>query len=131
MVKYELIRRSKEFTYKTRNEIKSGCTMYDSDPEKLKSFDELKEAKTELEKYKTEIQHSGNIYTVTEYMIEQNEYDDDGEWVNGGDVWEISTMQIEIVDRETREQIAEKDNYEDAEKAAEEYEGDAGVDLIF
>ena len=29
---------------------------------------------------------------VTEYYVEENEYDEDNEWISGGDIWEISEI---------------------------------------
>ena len=37
----------------------------------------------------------GVFFKVTEYYIEENEYDDDGEWISGGDIWKFSKMPSE------------------------------------
>ena len=29
-----------------------------------------------------------NFYNVEQYYIEENDYDEDGDWVSGGDLWE-------------------------------------------
>jgi hypothetical protein len=39
---------------------------------------------------------AGTYYLVTEYCVEENEYDEDGEWVSGGDVLEFSHMENAI-----------------------------------
>ena len=131
MKKYELKKCSAEFTWKERKEIKEGCTKYDVEPERLGEFESLEKAEEELAKYETEISESGGLFSVTEYMIQENEYDDEDEWIDGGDVWRFSKMEIEIVDNETLELIRTAENYEEAEKIAEDYEGEAGAHLMF
>ena len=66
---------------------------------------------------------------MTEYMIQENEYNED-EWINGGDILSFSKMEIEIVDNETLELIGTAENYEEAEKIAEDYEEEAGAHLM-
>lgn len=67
--------------------------------------------------------------SVTEYMIQENEYNE-GEWINGGDIWSFSKMEIEVVDNETLELICTAENYEEAEKIAEDYAEEAGAHLM-
>lgn len=82
------------------NDLKEGCAAVDdmnADPEIIKSFDNKEEALEELKKYKTEVHKFpspiGSMYSVTEYYIQEVEYDEDGDWISGGDVWEISKME--------------------------------------
>lgn len=103
--------------------------MYDVEPERLGEFESLEKAEEELAKYKTEISQSGGLFSVTEYMIQENEYNE-GEWINGGDIWSFSKMEIEVVDNETLELIGTAENYEEAEKIAEDYEEEAGAHLM-
>lgn len=131
MKKFEIVKTTAEISWKERDEIKEGCTMYDVEPEKIASFVTKEESEKELKKYKTDVCTSGSLFTVEEFSIQENEYDEDGEWIGGGDIWEFTPMEIFVVDKETRETIAKVDNYEDAEQAAEEYEGDAGADIVF
>lgn len=131
MKKYEIMKNSAEFNWKHRKEITTGCTMDDVEPEKIAEFKKLEEAEEELKKHKTEISESGGLFSVTEYMIQENEYDEDGEWISGGDVWAFSKMEICVVDRETRNLIAVTANYEEAEETVLRYEGEAGADIIF
>lgn len=35
MKKFEIVKTTAEISWKERNEIKEGCTMYDVDPEKM------------------------------------------------------------------------------------------------
>lgn len=105
--------------------------MYDVEPERLGEFESLEKAEEELAKYETEISESGGLFSVTEYMIQENEYDDEDEWIDGGDVWSFSKMEIEIVDNETLELIGTAKSYEEAEKIAEDYEGETGAHMMF
>ena len=131
MKKYEIMKNSAEFNWKHRKEITTGCTMDDVEPEKIAEFKKLEEAEEELKKYKTEISESGGMFSVTEYMIRENEYDEDGEWISGGDVWDFSKMEIGVVDRETLELIGTATSYEEAEKMKMDYDGVAGADIVF
>lgn len=131
MKKFEIVKTTAEISWKERNEIKEGCTMYDVDPEKIASFGTKEEAEKELKKYKTDVCASGSLFTVEEFSIQENEYDEDGEWIGGGDIWKFTPMEIFVVDKETRKTIAKVKTYEEAEEAAEEYEGDAGADIVF
>ena len=131
MKKYEIMKNSAEFNWKHRKEITTGCTVDDVEPEKIAEFKELEEAEEELKKYKTEISESGGLFSVTEYMIRENEYDEDGEWISGGDIWDFSDMEIGVVDRETRDLIGIVSNYAEAEEIVVQYEGEAGADIVF
>ncbi|WP_075679120.1 helix-turn-helix domain-containing protein [Roseburia sp. 831b] len=92
MKKFELIKKTVEISYKNRKEIQPGCAEADTDPELLQSFDSLKDAKAALKKYKTDIKKMSGYYLVTEYSVEENEYDEDGEFVSGTDIWCYSEM---------------------------------------
>ena len=97
-MKYEIIKNTREISYKNRKEIKEGCTLEQDNmmPEIIKSFDNKDEALKELKSYESDIKRlsgaAGTYYNVTEYYVEENEYDENGEWVSGGDVWSISKM---------------------------------------
>ena len=94
MKKFDLIMKRAEISYTDKVKIKEGCTMY-SEPDIIASFDTLDEAKKELEKYQTSIRELNNAvpyYLIEEYMIEINEYDENGNWTSGGDVLAISPM---------------------------------------
>lgn len=131
MKKYELVKRSAEINWKERKTIALGCTMNDPEPEKIKEFESLEEAQKELKNYKSDIHKmSGNIgtlYEVAEYMIEENEYDEENEWISGGDVWDFSDMTIEVVEKPSYETILTCSNMEEAEEAVNNYEGDGEV----
>lgn len=114
MKKYELKKCSREII--GLENIYAGCTV-DSDnydPEILKSFLEKEDALETLKEYKTNIQKLSSSYRVTEYYVEEAEYDEDNEWISGGDIWEFSNLIIELIDKESNETIGTFDNGSDA-----------------
>ena len=92
MKKFELTKKTVEISYKNRKEIQPGCADADTDPELLQSFDSLEDAKAALKKYKTDIKEMSGYYLVTEYSVEENEYDVDGEFLSGTKIWCYSEM---------------------------------------
>lgn len=133
MIKYDLVKRTAEFNRKNRKEIKEGCTAFDPDPEYMKTFDTLEEAKKALAKYKTSIEefqyHGMTFYHVEEYVIEENEFEydeDEGELVQTDfiDTLEMTQMKIEVVEKSSYETIGVYSSLEEAEEAANEYDGD-------
>ena len=135
MKKYEIIERMMEIRYKDRMDIEEGCTRFEPDQNLIKSFDSLEEAKEELKKYKTNISEfsaaSMRYFEVTEYCVEENEYDEDGELESEGAVWEYSEMKIEVVESGTYDTLAVCNNYRDAEEKANQYEGDGNAMIMF
>ncbi len=128
MKKYEIVERVMKFGYKEKKEIKKDCTSFCEDEKLVKSFDTLDEAKLEFKKYKTEVHtYSGaceTTYVVTEYAIQENSYDEDGEFEAFCDTWEVSEMKIELVEVPSYETIGTFDNLEDAEEAYNNFDGD-------
>lgn len=135
MKKYEIIERIREIKWKDRMDIEEGCTSLEPDQELIKSFDSLEEAKEELKKYKTDISKfsaaSMRYFAVTEYCIEENEYDEDGELESEGSVWEYSEMRIEVVEKGTYDTLAVCNSYREAEEKADQYEGDREAIIMF
>lgn len=138
MVKYELKKDSIEVKYKDRKEIKPGIvlTSDNQEPELVKAFDNKEDALEELRKYKSSIikhTYNGTIFVVEEYYVEENTYDDEDEeeWVSGGDVWEFSKMEIELVEKPSYDTLAVFDNMADAEMAENDYKGENEVYLSF
>lgn len=140
MKKYDLVKRTAEFNRRDRKEIKEGCTALDSEPEYLKTFDRLEEAKKELAKRKTSVSkfenHGKTFYHVEEYVIEENEYEydeDEGEFVQTDliDTLEITPMKIEVVEIPSYETIAICSSLEEAEEAADNYDGEGETYIMF
>lgn len=115
MRRYEIIKAQKEITYKNRKSIKAGCTLDGCGMQLVNSFGSLKDAKAAFKTLKSNIWHNGNLYLVTEYAIQCNEYDTDGVFITGGDILEISEMKIDVVNSETFETMASFNNMVDAE----------------
>ena len=127
MKKFEIVMRRAEISWKNRKSIKEGCTT-DGEPELIKSFDTLEEAKEELRKFQTSIRKLSNgslsYFEIEEYMVEENDYDEDGEWESGGDIWEITKMHIEVNEKPSYETVATFDNYAEAENYINKYAGE-------
>ncbi|WP_300802335.1 hypothetical protein [uncultured Acetatifactor sp.] len=136
-MKYEIRKNVREISYKNRMQIKQGCTLEQNnqDPEVIKSFDDKDEALNELKSYNSDICKlsggAGAYYAVTEYYVEENEYDEDGEWVSGGDVWEFSEIKIELVEKPSYETLGVYSDMESAENALNDYERENEVYLSF
>lgn len=132
---YGLFEKKVEIPWKDRKNITTGCAADDLEPRLIEEFDTLEDAQKELIKYKTTIKEaSGNnetFYVVTEYSIEENEYDEDGDWISGGDVWDYSDMKIDVIEKPSYSLFAACANYEEAEKAIENYNGDGEVYISF
>lgn len=104
MTRYEVKRDNIEIRYRDREKIKEGIVLKgeNQNPEIIASFDNVEEAKEELQKYESKVKKlfdgAGSYYLVEEYYIEENTYDEDGEWIEGGDVYEISKMNIDVIE---------------------------------
>lgn len=93
MKKFELVSSRVEISHKCRLEIKEGCSHHnDPDPEIIESFNTSEEALDALKGFKSSVRDFGRYYLVEEYYVEESDYDEDGEWIDGGDVWGFSEM---------------------------------------
>lgn len=99
MTKYEIVGIRDEWKCNSATEAKSyrpgdtatgeGVRFY------LESFETKAEALEALKKYKNTYDlrpawGGGWYFLVEEYLVEENEYDEDGEFDQGGDIWEIA-----------------------------------------
>ena len=104
MKKYDIYKKSIQINWKNRMDIAPWCTDLDPEPEKIAEFDSLEAAREELKKYNTEVYtYDGTIwkiYEVIEYIIQENDYDEDGEIEEYGDEWDVSVLTINIEDEE-------------------------------
>lgn len=95
--KYEVKVAKREIPWCKKNEITEGVTLRGESQnlELLSSHDSIEDAFKVLSNYKTDITRlsggAGTYYLIEEYLIEEVEYDEDGEWQNGN-VIEMSTM---------------------------------------
>lgn len=136
MKKFEAINSTYEVGYKDRKKIKPGACldMEVPDPVTVARYDTLEEAQAKLKEFKTDIKenhYNGTYYNVTEYYIEENEYDEDGDWLTGGDIYDFSEMNINVVECETRKDLGTFHDFESALKFAETCDCEYGTDLVF
>lgn len=102
MTKFEIIRNTVEISYKNRSEIKEGCTINqdNQEPELIKSFDVKEEALEALKDYKSEVIDlsggAGTYYSVIEYYVEEHVYDEEGDLIDFGDIWEFSELKVDF-----------------------------------
>ena len=97
----------------------------------MESFDAKEAAIEALKKYSTDISEfssCGTVFNVTEYYVEENEYDEDGDVVICNGVWEESKMEILLVDNDGNT-IEIFDNYADVEAAYNAYDGECKIRL--
>lgn len=136
MKKFEVINSTYEVGYKDRKKIKPGACldMEVPDPVTVARYDTLEEAQAKLKEFKTDIRenhYNGTFYTVDEYYIEENEYDEDDEYFIGGLVYDFSEMNINVVECETRKDLGTFHDFESALKFAENCDSEWGADLVF
>ena len=92
--KYDLIKASIEL--RKEKDIKEGCTFDDEYPEVIEQFDSREDALAALAKlhssYRELSSRGMRYYDVTEYKVEENIYDEDGEFVEHESIIEYSTF---------------------------------------
>lgn len=130
MIKFNLVRECIEISYKDRFNIVEGCTVNaegEHYPELLEPFGTKEEALDALQKYHTDIRelsgNAGTYFYVEEYYVQETEYDKDGEEINSGDIWEISKIKIDVIDKPSYKTVGTFNNYKDAEKFLDDYRG--------
>lgn len=91
-VRYEIVKTSKEL--RSEMDISEGCTLEDEYPELVESFDSKRKALRALGKYRSSVEffrsHGLPYWRVTEYHVDVNEYDEDGDLAESGDIVEYS-----------------------------------------
>lgn len=101
---YEVMKVSREISYKNRNEICVGCTTKNNNKLFIKPLNERFENKQDaldfLSKLESEvIFREGFVkpyYEVTEYFVEENVYNEWDEWLDGGDILAYSKMNFNL-----------------------------------
>lgn len=131
-IRYDVVRVIAEIKEEDRFQIRPGCAM--DAPEKVDSmifmpFEVKEEALMELEAHPAEISKEGDSYFVTEYFVQENEYDEEGRLCGGGDILDSSVMEIEVLDRKTNQTLETYDNWKAAESAMERLSGEREVYL--
>lgn len=115
MKKYEINSRKIEVPFKDRFKIKQDITFdYDSvGSENVASFATLEEAREALKEYKSTVYQYPRLFLVTEYVIEEYEYDEEGDG-EYKDTWATSEIVFDIVDNNSFDTVATFDNLKDA-----------------
>lgn len=121
--KFEIQKNSIEVPYSKRKQIEQGCTVLaiDTNPVTIACYDTLEDARRAFGKYETEITYySGSArsyYLVEETYIIECIYDEDGDFVETADVYDVTELPIHLGDsycnRKTWDAIA---SYMDDEK---------------
>ena len=134
MRKYEVREVSAEVALKDKRLIEPGMAQnYNSeksgngDTNLIASYDTVEEAMADLKQRKSSVSLTSSFsgkkyYLVEEYFIEENEYDEDGDWISG-DIWEYSEMpcyEIQYNRLMDREKIYWTDSLEDVMEEADE-----------
>lgn len=95
--KYELCMKRVELAQKSQ--IKEGCAVFaeDHDADIISSHDSKQEALEELKKYRSSAFYrpwtGHGFWVVTEYFIQEVEYDENGDDISDGiEVWKIAEM---------------------------------------
>lgn len=125
-IRYDVVRVIAEIKEEDRFQIRPGCAI--DAPDKVDSmifmpFEVKEEALMELESHPAEIGREGDSFLVTEYFVQENEYDEDGQLCGGGDILDTSVMEIEVLDRKTNQTLETYDNWKAAEAAKERLSG--------
>ena len=97
---YELMEISAEILYKDRKRIKPGICLeynYDRNPSLVETFASTEKAMEELGKRKSTVVYMGRYFLVTEYYVEESEYDEEGDWISGGNIWGYSEFDSDAI----------------------------------
>lgn len=96
-VRYEIVKSTSEHADKYYEGITRGD--FDLDDEILKSFGALGEAKEALKDYECSCVKcegiAGNFYKSEEYVLQENIYNESGEYIDGGDILEYAQLGID------------------------------------
>lgn len=98
MRKFEIVKNEAEYSFRNKDMIHTGCTFEEDfqNPETLEEYSTKEEAIEALEKYSSEIRKlsggAGAFYHVTEYVVQENVYNEDGDWLSGGDIWKYAEL---------------------------------------
>lgn len=111
MIGYELKHDIVTVTKGNEKAIKEGVTAMKewADPERIKFSTDKNELLEELKKYKSYVRDEGKTYEVEEWWVEENTYDENGEFVEGTDFWKFSEMGFTIYDEDFKPVYASKD----------------------
>lgn len=133
-IRYDLIRTILTVDWSNRFGIYSGCaidSIETADSMVFLPFEVKEEALMELESHPSDITKEGSNLIVTEYFVQENEYDETGTLCGGGSILDYSQIEIELIDKDTREILAVYGNWKAAEEALELYDGKQNVMMSY
>lgn len=133
MKKWNLYTCTFEVKHRDARKLESGCIFNicsDTCEELLKQFNSYEGAMEELKNHKAEVENysSNGVFRVTEYWIEEYEYDDADDFGCGCGNMEFAEMIFEVWDSENGTLLGTFDNYADAEDAYEDYVDNPGFE---
>lgn len=104
--KWCLMKNDIVFPWKDKGKIEQGCTVSiprtEEYPELISQFNNLEDAQEALSKYASIIELEqttvGSRWRFTEYYIEELSFDEDGEWMPGGDILAFSEIPVTAED---------------------------------
>ena len=122
MIKYEIIQNRAKFYSGIRYKIVSGCTLdsFEFEPAVIRSYDTKAQALAEFDKLTARIEKMGigigTYYMVTEYYLQKNKYDNNGNWIDCLKIYKFSPINIKIIEINSSDIIGTFNNFADAEK---------------
>ena len=89
MKKYVLYEKTAE-----AKKVYEGCTLKNENaqPEVIKEYNNKSEALEALKMYNSKVIEFKSYNLVTEYYIEEEERDEEGYFIGGGDIWDFSKL---------------------------------------
>lgn len=97
MTRFEIRKTTAEIPYDRRDEIVRGITFEDYNGDELvEAFDTKREALEAFEKYESIVEEmsgeDGAYYSITEFFVTEDRYDDNGEYIACVEIWAFSKM---------------------------------------
>lgn len=95
MTKYNIYMERAEIPFVERKKIIQGATIDfgpDHYPELVDEYESQGDAIAGLSKYKSSVSEMRSYFLVEEYYVRKDEYSDNGEWVDGGDILAVTPL---------------------------------------
>lgn len=97
MKKFEIVKIDREIKSSDKIKIETGCTLYqtNSNHEILESFDTEEEGRKRFKNYESIIEDLGSYYLITEFYLEENDYNENG-YIIDGNILEITEILLSL-----------------------------------
>lgn len=128
MIKYEIMINWARFDYLDRLKIEPGCTIsrFILEPEVVESFYNIEEAAFAFNKYETSIKTVGTgkliFYSVTEYYLQRNIYDKNGDFSACDMLYGFSPISIKLVEKDSERIVRTLNSFSKAERVKKRLE---------